>query len=118
LPAIVEDELVQFFWPRCIMHRGGALRVHSDASDGLHRWRGSTAGARVSGLWMEPEREGKGSTALGFLRRRGASCRRQGGGGLHQERRRSGGGSSAWERSTELLPARGGRRLEAVPGLG
>jgi hypothetical protein len=46
----IEDELVRFFWPGCIKHRGGALGVLRDASGGLHRWRGSTTGARVSVL--------------------------------------------------------------------
>jgi hypothetical protein len=44
----IEDELVRFFWPGCIMHRGESLRIHGEASDGLQRRRGSTAGARVS----------------------------------------------------------------------
>jgi hypothetical protein len=66
LPAAVEDELVRFFWPGCIMHRGGALRVHSDASGGLHRRRNLQPGlgfryCRES----EGERE-EGGEALGF----------------------------------------------------
>jgi hypothetical protein len=44
LPAAMEDKLIIFLWPRCITRQGGSLRVHSDASGGLHRRRKNSSG--------------------------------------------------------------------------
>jgi hypothetical protein len=69
----IEDELVWFFWPGCITHRGEALGVHGDASGGLHRrWNLQPE----LGFWYCRESEGERrekSAVLGFPWRRRAS---------------------------------------------